>query len=404
MKKLLFIIVTLVLSSSGFSQFLTGDCCTCFSYQYGSSDGYFRDSTIHFLIDRENGNLVETSFTRYSYSNGKLAETIGYRFDKDFYRREESYMQIKKFNAYKNDTERLNYRWDKDFRSWKESSRGISYYTKDQKLSHSMDFKFNEYSRNWENNYMNETFLERNGAIRINASKKWDAPSGKWIVKARNTCKDEISTLQRICISTEWKEKKGAWNQSQKTVNQFNTDRRLAETFLYSWDEETGQWGNLRHFEYEYDASGRKTKWFSWVYEEENGEKLSRGHQQYIYDKHGNNTEVLSLSWDKVTKQWTVYQKQVHYWSKSLENSQEDVLSESLTVYPNPFTDQARLSLSGITNIKKIELRDIYSKLVKNFDFDNEEEIIITRSGLKPGVYFIKVYADKVFSTRVVVH
>jgi hypothetical protein len=403
MKKLIFILIPLALGSSGFSQFLVSDCCTCFSYQYGSNDGYFRDSTIHYLVDRSTGEMRESSFTRYNYSNGKLAETVGYRFNSDFYRREESYMQIVKFNAYKKDTERLHYRWDKDFKSWKESSRGINYY-EGQKLTYSKDFKFNKYSNSWENNYMNETFLERNGAIRINATKKWDAPTARWVVKSRNTCKDETGTLQRICLTTEWKEDKAAWVQTQKTVNQFNTDRRLAETYLYSWDEETAQWGNLRHFEYEYDASGRKTKWFSWVYDEESGEKISRGHQQYIYDKNGNNTEVLSLSWDEATKQWKVYQKQVHFWSKAGEGNEEEVLFESLAVYPNPFTDQARLSLIGIKNIKRIELRDIYSKLVKNYDFDNEDEIIITRSGLKPGVYFVKVYADKVFSTRVVIH
>ena len=404
MKKIYLMLLILVLGASGYSQFLTGDCCTCYSFQYGSNDGFYRDSTIQFIIDRDYGSLEESFFTRYSYSNGELAETIGYRFDPDFYQRVESYLQIKKHNPNEKNTERLNYRWDKDYQSWKESSRGLSYYNDEKKLTHSTDFRFNENSNNWENNFMNETFYENNGATRINSTKKWDALSGKWVINSKNTCTDDIIKLQRTCISSKWKEETADWETTQKTVNQYNTDRRLAEMFLYSWDKESETWGNLRHFEYEYDLPGRKTKWYSWIYDEESGEKISRGHQQYIYDEHGNNSEILSLSWNKDTKEWTVYQKQVHYWSKAGEESLKELFSASLTVYPNPFSDQARLNLSGITNIQKIELIDIYSKVVRTYTYDNTEEMIIDRDGLKPGVYFLNVYADKIFTARIVIH
>ncbi len=396
------LLLLLVSGVSGFSQFLSGDCCTCYAYEYGSQSNYFRDSSLYLMLNRENDTWEESSFARYNYDNRRLSETVSYYFDHDSYHRVGSFMQIKSPDPENKNIERLQYRWDKDFQSWKESSRSINYYKENKKLSHTINFKYDDLSASWEKNIRSESSSNSKLAATSNATKKW--VSGQWLTTSENNCTDDLVKLQRICISSSLNEETGLWETSRKTLYQYNTDMRLAQMFLYNFNKETNFWKPIHESKYEYDQSGRKTSWFSWNYNKDTGEKKYGGHQQYIYDKYGNNTEVLSLSLNKTTKEWAVYRKQINYWSIQTEEKGRVVLSGTLSVYPNPFADRALLNLSGISNIKKMELLNLNGKVVRNYNVeDHKEELVLEKNELMPGMYIIKVSADKIYTGRIII-
>ncbi len=396
------LLLMLVSGFSGFSQFLSGDCCTCYAYEYGSQSNYFRDSSLYLMLNRETEDWQESSFARYNYDNRRLSETVSYYFDHDNYQRVGSFMQIKTPDPENKNIKRLQYRWDKDFQNWKESSRSVSYYKENKKLSHTVNFKYDELSADWVKNIRNESTSNSKLSATSNAMKKW--VSGKWLTTSENNCTDDLVKLQRTCISSSLNEETGLWETSRKTLYQYNTDMRLAQMFLYNFNKETNFWKPIHESKYEYDQSGRKLSWFSWNYNKDTGEKKYGGHQQYIYDKHGNNTEVLSLSLDKTTKEWRVYRKQINYWSIQIEEKGRVVLSGTLKVYPNPFADRALLNLSGISNIKKMELLNLNGKVVRNYKVKgNKEELVIEKNELMPGMYIIKISADKIYTGRIII-
>ncbi len=400
---IIFLILVLAATSS-FSQFLSGDCCTCYAYEYGSQEDFYRDSSIYLIWNRETGDWEESSFSKYTYSNGRLEKTIGYYFDKDLYQRNESYLQIKNPVPGENSLERLTYKWNKDFQNWKESSKSVSYYKDDHKISHSINFKFDENACNWEYNTRFENLIDSENAATSNITKKWDKLTGNWQVNLKNLCTDDLTNLKRTCFTTSLNVKTGAWEQTRKTLYQYNTNMRVAEMFLYDCDKENNDWKPIHHSKYEYDEIGRKIRWFSWSYDKKSGEEKPSGNQEYVYDDHGNNSEVLSFSFDKTTKEWTVYRKQINYWSKLTETKSKEILSGTLTVYPNPFVDHTLLSLTGITNIKKIELVNLNGKLVRNYYVDDPlEELMIEKNELMPGMYIVKVYANKIYTGRIVI-
>ncbi len=396
------LLLMLVSGVSGFSQFLSADCCTCYAYEYGSQSNYFRDSSLYIMLNRENENWEESSFARYDYNNGRLSETVSYYFDRDNYQRVGSSMQIKNPDPVNKNIERLQYRWDRDFQNWKESSKSVSYYKENKKLSHTINFKYDDFSGNWEKNIRNESTSNSKLSATSTATKKWI--SSQWLTTSENNCTDDLVKLQRTCISSSLNEESGLWEINRKTLYQYNTDMRLAQMFLYNFNKETNFWKPIHESKYEYDQSGRKISWFSWNFNKDTGEKKYGGHQQYIYDKHGNNTEVLSLSLDKTTKEWTVYRKQINYWSVQSEEKGRIVLSGTLSVYPNPFADRALLNLSGISNIKKMELLNINGKVVRNYKVkSNIQELVIEKNELMPGMYIIKVSADKIYTGRIII-
>jgi hypothetical protein len=405
MKRLFILLfVFLIPAISTFSQFLTGDCCTCYAYEYGSQKDFYRDSSIYLIRNRETGNWEESSFSKYTYNNGRLEKTFGFYFDKDIYKRIKSYLQIKNPVPGENNLERLTYRWNRYFQNWKESSRSVSYYNEDHKLSHSINFKFDENTISWVNSTRIETLSDSENASTSHITKKWIELSGTWMENSENKCTDDLANLVRTCYTTSLNEETGAWETTRKTLYQYNTNMRIAEMFLYDKDKESNMWKPLHHSKYEYDETGRKISWYSWSYDKNSGEEKASGHQKYMYDDHGNNSEVQSLSFNKTTNEWTVYRRQINYWSKLTETKSMEVLSGTLIVYPNPFADQALLSLSGITNIKKIELLNLNGKLVRNYEVeDHIKELVIEKNELMPGMYIIKVYADKIYTGRMVI-
>jgi len=389
---------------SGFSQFISGDCCTCSAYFYGSSEGFFRDSTINLSYIRADNDWMENSFVKYSYTNGRLCETVGYNYDKELFRRHESYMQIKNYDPDMKLIERLHFRWNKVFQEWTENSRFTSYHNDKRQHTHSINEKFNVELNNWEKSTRNETIKDSKNNSHITLTRNWDPSFEKWIISSKNTCTDDIEKLTRMCYSSVLDKESASWKMIQKSVYLYNENMLLKEMTAYSMDKETNEWINPRQSSYEYDEAGRKTKWYSWSLDKETGERKGSGHQHYIYDRLGNNTEVHRYSWDKAQGEWIIYQKQINYWSQAqVMAGIETQVGGSLTVYPNPFTDQAIANLSGITNIKMIELIDINSRLIRKYTDINSTELIIERADLKPGIYFLKVYSDKIFTGRLII-
>jgi hypothetical protein len=74
----------------------------------------------------------------------------------------------------------------------------------------------------------------------------------------------------------------------------------------------------------------------------------------------------------------------------------EDIsFRESITLYPNPATDQFTLSYAGQTQLQQLTIVDIQGKLIKTItlqDFNNSKTI--DTSALAKGMYFIQIKSD----------
>jgi hypothetical protein len=85
-------------------------------------------------------------------------------------------------------------------------------------------------------------------------------------------------------------------------------------------------------------------------------------------------------------------------------------VSEKLLSYPNPFNSSITLAIQTTKEIKKIELYDLYGKLVLTTvaiaeakNTVDKKEFTIDGSNLPEGVFFVKVLTnDGVFTTRIV--
>lgn len=78
-------------------------------------------------------------------------------------------------------------------------------------------------------------------------------------------------------------------------------------------------------------------------------------------------------------------------------------IEQKINVYPNPFTEKITISLLNGKNIHRLELIDITGKIVRTIENIYQDNYILERNNLYPGLYFLKIYSDKIYSKQVAV-
>ena len=84
----------------------------------------------------------------------------------------------------------------------------------------------------------------------------------------------------------------------------------------------------------------------------------------------------------------------------------DDTVLPSVTIYPNPFDQYAVFSLTGVVKPHDIIVTDLTGKLVLIINRNFEDEIILHRNSLSPGMYIYRVFSSngETFSGKFVIY
>ncbi|MBL7888747.1 MAG: T9SS type A sorting domain-containing protein [Bacteroidia bacterium] len=74
----------------------------------------------------------------------------------------------------------------------------------------------------------------------------------------------------------------------------------------------------------------------------------------------------------------------------------EQVENNSISIYPNPFADQAVLSSNKAFNNASIRIHNVLGQYVKTIEQVNGNEVVIEKEGLEEGVYFVQVVENNI--------
>ena len=112
-------------------------------------------------------------------------------------------------------------------------------------------------------------------------------------------------------------------------------------------------------------------------------------------------TVYNALDYDDATVTITVVDCSV------VEETPEDPTGFEFLIYPNPASDILNVEVSGFQNLSGIYMYDMAGKKVYIEDFENVNELIVTRelnvSNFSRGIYLLKLlYDDKVITKRIV--
>jgi hypothetical protein len=72
-------------------------------------------------------------------------------------------------------------------------------------------------------------------------------------------------------------------------------------------------------------------------------------------------------------------------------------------IYPNPFTDHTTISISDAVQTQKIELIDMYGRIIRTIDNVKSTSITINREDLPGGIYIVRIYAEDTYVRKVMI-
>ena len=116
------------------------------------------------------------------------------------------------------------------------------------------------------------------------------------------------------------------------------------------------------------------------------------------------NTEIY-YQWNFEYNIWGYSRKIEEYWSKpNTVFTREDVLkTSSCTIYPNPFSDYTIISLPEPAITRRIELFDLYGRILKIVDYPLSGSFRLDRNNLPGGTYIIRIHSDEIYTSKVII-
>jgi hypothetical protein len=91
-----------------------------------------------------------------------------------------------------------------------------------------------------------------------------------------------------------------------------------------------------------------------------------------------------------------------------IEDVNENLLENAITVYPNPFSDFSFIDIADCNNSKyEVILTDVTGKIIKNEIFESNSKYILYRNNLEAGLYLIQftnLTNGKVFNEKIMIY
>jgi len=82
---------------------------------------------------------------------------------------------------------------------------------------------------------------------------------------------------------------------------------------------------------------------------------------------------------------------------QSVTGAQDYELQPDLNLYPNPAGDM--LNIDNILTYNKLEIYDLYGKVVSARDISGADRVTVILTGLPPGLYILRLVSDKSYFT-----
>jgi len=361
---------------------------------------YLLDSIKYFTRNQDDFQFSETTTSVFEYnSEYKRILTTGYRIDPKYLNRTPIYKLRYTYGENGEKTEYHNDRWDPAGQEWVASQRTLVKYDDNQSIQNQFVYSWNDDIRQWIDQSQTDYTIDSQANHQLTIKKVWNASKKQWENAHRNTRFSENDGLQVTSESFSWKGNE--WQPETRSVHIYNGPGFLTEIYYHRWDKETQTWFQMRHMEYIRDEQGRKMEWISIGKDQPDGIEENRGHQIYKYNHDGLLTEVLQVHAQDLQGDFLIRSKQVYYWTLHSTGGLKGMTHGDIKVYPNPFEDYTTIEFPE--GIKRIDILDMQGRVVRVYEDVGDRTLRIYQENLMPAMYFVKLYGEHTFITRIVI-
>lgn len=75
---------------------------------------------------------------------------------------------------------------------------------------------------------------------------------------------------------------------------------------------------------------------------------------------------------------------------------------EKFRVYPNPFSDHFTIGTAGEETVRSVAMYNMRGQLIQRIDSPGQDQLTIRRGTLPPGIYFLRIEGDQVYTRKIV--
>lgn len=290
----------------------------------------------------------------------------------------------------------------------------------------------------------NSLIYNENGRKKTSLTQRWNDDDRQWQNVAQ--CEYTYDGDREIAITSTWSV--SAWNSLSKVETVYSPEGRVLYALSYSWNDVSDDWNmnpSMKN-EWVYDENGRMVESLKQtINKETNTWNDSHVRILYAYNEDGVLNEETYQLWNPTSQTWVdkgrytffkedeqhtvamssfysagkwindgkimhTYDKEgkvmrSEYYGDALDNSlkayciyaytdnfisPEVIVSENISVHPNPVVSSFELTVPKSFVGKVAGIFDIYGKPVKSMVV-NSEKMQVSASGLSSGVYVLKI-------------
>jgi len=235
----------------------------------------------------------------------------------------------------------------------------------------------------WENSWQFTFTYDVNNNLTIELQKKWTNNEWNNFAKYSHTYdanNNDISGLAQIWDGT-------TWVNSSLLIQIYNANNDWTSRLWQGWNGNT--WENYHQETYTYDANGNNT---SLTGQDWNGNAWLNSNQElYTYDANNFRSNYSHKNWNNAGFAIIVGDSAHYYFHTASGTNELITQGRAITVFLNPSTEKITISNTTRGSLSILDLNG-HQFLQQEI---TEPNAIIDVSGLKSGVYFVRVTSER---------
>lgn len=278
-------------------------------------------------------------------------------------------------------------KWDRSANAWKDYQKKTYTYNSDNKLTESIS----EYhtADGWINLSKKTPVYSADGIATKELCYYWNTANNEWdAATIKNTYTFDENGYVTEFLAQHKEASAEEWNTfNEKITYTRNPAGQVTEELLQYFNKETGEWNNSFKYVYEYESTEHKMT--ALVYKWTNNQWSEYNKTICSYDKDGDleRADYYRSFDDSSLDAYCIY---TYTTSSSGETGTAEIISEAITIYPNPATSYINIKTTPAFLRKTAYLYDTTGKLVNTVLIDNNI-VRMDIASLSNGIYYIKI-------------
>ncbi len=386
--------------------------------EYKSKFSYYENWNLKQYLDlfwdNNTGEWINEYKTDYTYDVvGRTTLILYHNWDVDITNWVNSYKEEFTYNAQGKMSQSFEYDWDNNARKWVGSAKSEYTYNPGGLLTQTFYYDRDDLTSDWLYSYKEEISYNTEGKKIVSTFSDWNEAEDNWIesFKTEYTYNAEGKVEQTLgLVRIDAPED---WILMTKDDYSYNENGNLILLVSQFWEENSGKWIQSNKNEYAYDASGNMIRYIDYDFDGLN-ELFPFFKEEYTYNDTYTLDDLIIPSefiyfdesiilfnhmltsatfqeWDLDLSKWGNPEKGTLYYSDQIATSLKDIGEISVSLYPNPVSEDLSLRHDGVNKIT-FTLFNLQGHVIMTREIDNNGKINL--DGLREGIYIYSLIID----------